>query len=182
MAALLMSYQPTVNGLTSGSVHESREARPEDMEALLYSLDSFSPTGHVRFVQAGAVLIAHGPAVQVPTLTPAPVREMASLGDRLAELKARTALTWEQIARLFGVSKRAVMLWNAGGRMSSIHEERLAELLVRVQRFDGDNAQQVRTRLLSDNRNGRTPYQQWVQEVSSPRPGDAWIDRQPHPQ
>ena len=43
----------------------------------------------------------------------------------LKEVRERAGLTWDQIARLFGVSRRAVHLWAAGGRMTAANEETL---------------------------------------------------------
>lgn len=40
-----------------------------------------------------------------------------------------SGLTWEQIARYFGVSRRAVHLWVSGGRMSASNEELLVHLV-----------------------------------------------------
>lgn len=56
-----------------------------------------------------------------------------------AELLTRThresGLTWDQLARYFGVSRRAVHLWAAGGRMSATNEELLAHLVFAVDRL-----------------------------------------------
>lgn len=46
----------------------------------------------------------------------------------LKDVRERTGLTWDQIARLFGVSRRAVHLWAAGGRMTATNEETLVGL------------------------------------------------------
>jgi DNA-binding transcriptional regulator YiaG len=40
----------------------------------------------------------------------------------------RSGLTWDQVARMFGVSRRSVHMWVAGGKMSSANQEYLAEL------------------------------------------------------
>ena len=38
--------------------------------------------------------------------------------DELRWLKAHSGLTWEQLGKAFGVSRRAVHLWANGGRMN----------------------------------------------------------------
>lgn len=43
----------------------------------------------------------------------------------LKQVRERAGLTWDQISRLFGVSRRAVHLWAAGGRMTAGNEETL---------------------------------------------------------
>lgn len=63
----------------------------------------------------------------------AAITNAPSLGQSTASLlvKAHKAsgLTWEQIARYFGVSRRAVHLWVSGGRMSAANEELLVHLV-----------------------------------------------------
>jgi DNA-binding transcriptional regulator YiaG len=44
---------------------------------------------------------------------------------RISDMRLYTGLTWEQVARLFGVSRRTVHLWASGLAMSSGHEEHL---------------------------------------------------------
>lgn len=46
----------------------------------------------------------------------------------LVDAHEASGLTWDQLARYFGVSRRAVHLWAAGGRMSAANEEALAAL------------------------------------------------------
>jgi hypothetical protein len=58
------------------------------------------------------------------TETPNP----AQFADRLLQFKEQTALTWDQIARLFGVSRRAVHHWAVGGKMNSVNVEMLSHL------------------------------------------------------
>jgi len=53
-------------------------------------------------------------------------------------------LTWEQLGRLLGVSRRAVHLWAAGGRVNSRHLELLAQLRGIVDNLPAENASQRR--------------------------------------
>lgn len=57
-------------------------------------------------------------------------RSTASL---LAATREESGLTWEQIARYFGVSRRAVHLWASGGRMTASNAELLAHLMRAVE-------------------------------------------------
>jgi hypothetical protein len=52
---------------------------------------------------------------------------------RLAQTHEASGLTWEQIARYFGVSRRAVHLWASGGRMTASNEELLIHLVRAVE-------------------------------------------------
>jgi transcriptional regulator with XRE-family HTH domain len=48
--------------------------------------------------------------------------------DTLNDLRTRMNLTWDQVARLFGVSRRAVHSWASGAPMASEYEEHLYRL------------------------------------------------------
>jgi hypothetical protein len=60
------------------------------------------------------------------------------------ELHAKSGLSWEQLGRLLGVSRRAVHLWAAGGRVNSRHIERLAQLRGIIDNLPAENASQRR--------------------------------------
>lgn len=47
----------------------------------------------------------------------------------VTELRRRAGLTWDQVGRLFGVSRRSAHFWASGHPMSSEHEEHLHRLL-----------------------------------------------------
>jgi hypothetical protein len=72
----------------------------------------------------------------------------AHCGAALGELRRRGGLTWDQTARLFGVTRRAVHFWASGKPMTSDHEEHLHRMLgiVREARAPADV---VRSWLLS---------------------------------
>lgn len=98
--------------------------------------------------------------------------------ERLQAFKEASGLTWDQVARLFGVSKRAVLLWKAGGTMSPRREERLADLAAQLAEFVGQDPLQTRARLLTV-RDGVAPYQRWQEQGRRADSQRAWIDRQP---
>lgn len=47
----------------------------------------------------------------------------------LMELRRVSGLTWEQLAQLFGVSRRSLHLWASGKPMATKHQQRLYDLL-----------------------------------------------------
>lgn len=130
-----------------------------------YELGTQSPSEPLNLV-----LIRHGTFRFV-------VEVVASVPERLERLKRDSGLTWEQVARLFGVSKRAVLHWRAGNRMSAVHEERLATLLTRVAELIPERQGDARARLLALDADGTAPYQRWLDEVRRLDPDRAWIDR-----
>lgn len=56
-----------------------------------------------------------------------------STAQLITEMHEASGLTWDQIARYFGVSRRAVHLWASGGRMTASNEELLTHLVRAVQ-------------------------------------------------
>lgn len=71
--------------------------------------------------------------------------------DAISELRLLTGFTWDQIARLFSVSRRSVHLWASGETMSSDNEEHLHRLLAVVKRADRGRADDNRAALLSSD-------------------------------
>lgn len=80
-----------------------------------------------------AAFLIHVPVV----VEEAAAAAVASPAELLAETREASGLTWDQLARYFGVSRRAVHLWAAGGRMSAANEELLAHLVRAVDAVRG---------------------------------------------
>ena len=75
-----------------------------------------------------------------------------STAQALTEVREASGLTWEQLARYFGVSRRSVHLWAAGGRMSASNEELLAHLELTIESMHDLDVDTRRRQLLrSDN-------------------------------
>jgi len=89
--------------------------------------------------------------------------------SRIRQLKEDAGLTWDQVRRLFGVSRRAVHLWAGGARMNAQNEERLAYLEQVVSAVGGATADQRRDILLGSERGGgRSIFQRLVSLASQP--------------
>jgi hypothetical protein len=101
----------------------------------------------------------------VSPISPGPV-ESAPLdvsGHRSATQQAtirwlheQSGLTWDQLSRVFGVSRRAVHLWVTGGRMNAANAETLTQLLSLVRELPADNPSDRRAVLLAPDRSGRS--------------------------
>jgi transcriptional regulator with XRE-family HTH domain len=87
-----------------------------------------------------------------------------SLSESVILLRSLSGLTWEQLAKLFGVSRRAVHLWASGGRMNSYHAELLRSVLSRVSAIVADTPAQRRERILAPGPDGRTLYEALLAE------------------
>lgn len=70
-------------------------------------------------------------------------------GAAIAEVRRLTGLTWEQLARVFAVSRRSLHLWASGKRMAPANEERLQRVLATIRKLDRGSASANRSLLLA---------------------------------
>jgi len=81
---------------------------------------------------------------------------IASTG--IAELRRRSGLTWEQISRLFGVSRRALHFWASGKAMTPANEEHLQRVLAVLRRIDRGSPDATRAMLVESSVGGAAPF------------------------
>lgn len=89
--------------------------------------------------------------------SPPPPAVAVSAGPAIAELRRLSGLTWDQLARLFGVNRRSLHLWASGKAMTPSHEERLQRVLAVVRKIDRGSASENRTLLLGAREDGDIP-------------------------
>lgn len=75
----------------------------------------------------------------------------------ISELRRISGLTWEQLGRLFGVSRRSVHFWASGRPLNAENEARLLQVLDIVRAGDRGDARSTRSALL-DARDGTTSF------------------------
>lgn len=92
------------------------------------------------------------------------VAELRSAPDILQKVKGSTGLSWEKIAKLFNVSRRAVYDWLEGKPMSEQNYSKLCKVEEALLRMKYSTPFQVRTLLLFGNSSGENPYQLLKQE------------------
>lgn len=73
----------------------------------------------------------------------------------LKELRKLSGLTWDQLAKLFNVSRRSLHFWASGQPLSSFNEENLNRLLGIIQYIDRGSASLNRSLLLRPSSDGR---------------------------
>ena len=74
----------------------------------------------------------------------------------IAELRRLTGLTWEQLAHLFNVSRRAVHFWASGSKMTGANGVHLKRVLETVQLIDRGSMTENRAALLATQDDGAT--------------------------
>ncbi|MEO1741293.1 MAG: helix-turn-helix transcriptional regulator [Cyanobacteria bacterium J06629_9] len=81
-----------------------------------------------------------------------------SVPSSLGELRRLSGLTWEQLARLFNVSRRSVHFWASGKPISRFNEETISKLLDTLRYIDRGSASENRKLLLRSFGNGVVPF------------------------
>jgi DNA-binding transcriptional regulator YiaG len=76
----------------------------------------------------------------------------------IAELRRLTGFTWDQLGRLFNVSRRSVHFWASGNKMAAANEGHLERVLTVVRLTDRGSAAANRSALLAPNGNGVSPF------------------------
>jgi DNA-binding transcriptional regulator YiaG len=76
----------------------------------------------------------------------------------LNQLRKLSGLTWDQLARLFNVSRRSLHSWASGKPLSRFNEEQLNRLLATVQYINWGSASLNRSLLLTPGTDSRLPF------------------------
>lgn len=93
--------------------------------------------------------------------------ELSDLARQVRRIHARSGLTWEQLARLFGVSRRAVHNWANGGRMTARHAEELTWLVRVIDTLPGTDSNARRAQLFSPGSDGTSMYERLRLQMST---------------
>ena len=91
------------------------------------------------------------------TTTGASVSLAAPSGAAIGELRRLSGLTWDQLARLFNLSRRSLHFWASGKTMAPSNEEHLQRLLAVVRKVDRGSASANRALLLGGREDGSLP-------------------------
>jgi hypothetical protein len=82
--------------------------------------------------------------------------ELSSDRDGVLWLHEQSGLTWDQLGRLFGVSRRTVHLWASGSGMNAANAETLFALVNLVSKAEGRTPGERRAALLRPGSGGRS--------------------------
>ena len=93
-----------------------------------------------------------------PTTTGAIVPSAQPAGAAIGELRRLSGLTWDQLARMFSVSRRSLHFWASGKPMSPSNEEHLQRALAVLRKIDRGAATANRTALLGVREDGSIPF------------------------
>lgn len=77
----------------------------------------------------------------------------------IKEMHSKSGLTWEQLSKALGVSRRSVHLWASGGRINARHVELLSELARLIDEAPVANPKSVRAWLLTSEAGRSSPLE-----------------------
>ncbi len=135
-----------------GAMLASRVADPVLIGCMFAGLGT--STAYVMSPNTGGPL--QRPTQQTSAGTTAVLTEPA--GSAIGQLRRLSGFTWDQLARLFNVSRRSLHLWASGGAMAPRNEEHLQRLLMVVQKIDRGSASANRAALLGIQDDGSLPF------------------------
>jgi transcriptional regulator with XRE-family HTH domain len=92
------------------------------------------------------------------TTEPVPRPQGGTVQQAIAELRSLSGLTWEQMARLLGVSRRSVHFWASGEPVRASHQERVERLLAVLRQVDRGTATENRALVLNSCADGTLPF------------------------
>ncbi|MDR1448721.1 MAG: hypothetical protein LBI84_00695 [Propionibacteriaceae bacterium] len=107
---------------------------------------------------------------------PTPDRTAAGDSGRIRWIHEHTGLTWDQLGRLFGVSRRTVHLWASGSRLNATNAEALAEVERLAHSLAGATPDERRSSLFKLNDEGVSLFDRFLRYRRS---GASGINSQP---
>jgi len=129
--------------------------------ARVVGVSAVPPPARRSRASAAAPAAAAGVAASAETAPPAATDESVAItehrdtpAEEIRWLHVVSGLTWEQLGRVFGVSRRAVHLWANGRRMNSTNAELLGQLVAVVSELPGGTADARRAALLAAGTDG----------------------------
>ena len=81
-----------------------------------------------------------------------------SSSSAIMELHRISGLTWEQLAGLFGVTRRSLHFWASGKPLNAENEDHLRQILATIRRIDRGTSRENRSILLNELPEGGRPF------------------------
>jgi DNA-binding XRE family transcriptional regulator len=96
--------------------------------------------------------------------------ELRSSQALIEEVYSLSGLTWDQIARTLGVSKRSVLLWAKGAKVSGRNLELLGEFAQLISALPARTPNERRVRLLTSENGRPSALSSWIKQHFAGRP------------
>lgn len=92
------------------------------------------------------------------TVTQATATKQPSSAELVKQVHTDSGLTWEQLAKVFGVSRRALHQWASGGRLNSANLEKLSSFSRNLSELNASSPAERRSALFAPDNSGKTIY------------------------
>jgi DNA-binding transcriptional regulator YiaG len=151
------------------SIRARRVVAPVLVGAFLFLPGTTSAVSTIRdttFVSAGQPTGIGGFAAD--TRLAAAQVEISTTAEAVKRLHARSGLTWDELARAFGVSRRTVHAWASGTRLNQAHAARLSVVARVIDGLAAKNPEQTRAALHAPAADGESSYQHLIRSLAQP--------------
>jgi DNA-binding transcriptional regulator YiaG len=102
---------------------------------------------------------------------------LPELAKSVRALHERSGLTWDELAYIFGVSRRTLHNWSTGGQVSASHAQAIASVTGVIHDVDAGDPKLTRSKLLAPTAEGETAYTRLA--ISLKRPATSAPDYRP---
>jgi hypothetical protein len=104
--------------------------------------------------------------IYVPAAHPEP--SATATATAIRRLHEVSGLTWDELARAFGVSRRTVHAWANGSKLNQTHSERLSAVARLIDSVATDSPPRTRAALHAPTSAGESPYQRLIRSFAQP--------------
>jgi len=87
------------------------------------------------------------------------IKDDTTATSMVHELRRKSGLSWDQVSRILGVTRRTVHNWAAGTEISAKNHEQLGQILSAIRYVDRGTADDNRSLLLGVSTSGATPFE-----------------------
>ena len=152
-AALVSGSLMTVSGTGSNVALATVERADLRDESTYFSFHSIIAGNSYTGTSASVSQISHNTQSRAAT-SPQPLTS----AELVKQVHIASGLTWEQLAKVFGVSRRALHQWASGNRMNSTNLERLAAFNTLLSELKLESPEERRSALFTPDSSGMTSY------------------------
>jgi hypothetical protein len=95
-------------------------------------------------------------------VSPAPGEEPSLAAQRIVRLHIQSGLTWNELARAFGTTRRTLHNWAIGRRIGAKHVDTFRDLSLLISAHYTGNAAQTRATLITPRPDGESPLSEFL--------------------
>lgn len=153
MTALALAYPAS---RTFGSMNRQRETTTIVSGSLTLAMFLL---GHAPTSNSFPVPVKQETTSATPSLVVDPLPPLPTIPDAVFEMRRITGLTWDELAGVFGISRRAIHQWANGSSLKPENIRLVHDVLIVLRTVARFSAEETRAALLAPLVDGQTPLQ-----------------------